>query len=224
MSALQLTSYLGIPLTALLVGVALMAFARPDRSDDGPYAAFLGLTSLLALYAMLLAATATLETVGQHLVLGDPSRAGDGFNGSPISDFAISAFNADGDLAPAFAWGAVALVMIVALVFLTRRRNELLVGDDEVVERVDKAYAGAVCFAMVSIAILASTAVGFSAYELIAQPVAISDQARDLAGVEAISYGALFAATCVIFRSHFWGVRGNDELPEGPELVEMDEA
>jgi hypothetical protein len=223
-SALQLTSYLGIPLTALLIGVALMAFARPDRSDDGPYAAFLGLTSLLALYTVLLAATATLETVGQHLVLGDPTRAGDGFNSSPISNFAISAFNADGDLAPAFAWGAVAIVMIVLLVFFTRRRDELLIGDDAVVERVDKAYGGAVCFAMVSIAILAATAVGFSAYELIAQPVGISDQARDLSGVEAICYGALFAAACVIFRAHFWSIRGNDELSGGPRLAEMDEA
>jgi hypothetical protein len=77
---------------------------------------------------------------------------------------------------------------------------------------------------VVSIAILAATAVGFSADELVAQPVGISDQARDLSGVEAICYGALFAATCVIFRAHFWSIRGSDERSGGPQLVEMDEA
>ena len=137
----------------------------------------------------------------------------------------FSAFNGGGELGPAFAWGAVALVMIIVFAFHTKRRNELLHEDDEIVERVDAAYCGAVCFAMVSLAILAATAAGFGVYEVLAQPVGISDQARDLSGVEAISYGALFAAACVIFRAHFWAIRGNDETPDDDvTLAEMGEA
>jgi hypothetical protein len=213
-SAFDLISYAGIPLTVLLVAVVLTGFARPDRVPDGTYTAYLGFAQILSLYTLLLALTATAEAVAEHLVVGDGTPL---TGSSPFSNLPVTTAQ-DGDLAPAIAAGAVAIVMVVVFVFHARRRAELRIEADPGVAGIDRAYRATVCFAMASLAIVAAMAGGNGAYRFIARPVGISDQARDLAGFAMVIYGALLVATFVIFRAHFWDIRpgrGNDEVDDG---------
>ncbi len=220
MSALQLVNYVGIPVTVLLVAVVLAAFARPDRSRDGTYVAYLGFAQVFSLYALLLAAAATAEGVAQHLALGDPSRPEQLGNG--ISGLTAMAFTSDGDLAPTFAAGALAVAMLVIFVFHARRRGELDLAA-EGVGAVDRAYRGSVCFAMASVAVVAALLGGMGGYRFFDQPVGVSNQVRDLAGFEMVINGALLVAAFIIFRAHFWDIRparGNDEADGGVATVE----
>lgn len=221
MSAYQLVNYVGIPLTVLLVAVVLVAFARPDRTGDGTYVAYLGFAQVFSLYALLLALATTAETVAQRIALGDPGTSpAQSPNG--VTGFALSALGGDGDLAPAFAAGALALVMIVVFVFHARRRGEIDLRA-EGVAAVDRAYRGSVCFAMVTLALTAALGMGLGGYRFLDRPVGISDRVHNLAGFELVIYGALLIATFVIFRAHFWDIRpgrGNDEADGGVATVE----
>lgn len=222
MSSYQLVNFVGIPLTVLLVAVTLTAFARPDGTSDGTYTAYLGFVQVFSLYALLLALAATAESIGRHLVLGDVGRATDPFS-TGVASIAISAFSNDGELAPAIGAGALAVVMAVVFTFHARRRGELDPGSDEGVARVDRAYRGAVCFAMASLAVVAALAAGQGAYQFFAEPVGVSSQGRDLAGFQMVIYGGLLVATFIIFRAHFWDIRpgsGNDGTGGGVATAE----
>jgi hypothetical protein len=215
MSELQFASVIAIPVSVLLVAVTLIAFARPD-ADEGPYAAYLALVSLLSLYLLLLALAALGEAIGQHLVVGDdPYRSGIGSSGS--LDVYYSLFT-NGGAAAIAGFATVAAVAAAAFGFHRRRRTELL--SDAVtggtVDRIDRAYRGAVCFAMVSLAAVAAVVAGTAGYNFFSQPIAIADgdRIRDLAMGSLLSYGGLVLVAGLVFRANFWAIRGNDEETE----------
>jgi hypothetical protein len=223
---LQVVSVIGIPLTVLLVGVTLIAFARPDP-DDGPYAAYLALASLLSIYLLLLALAATGEAIGQHLVLGDddPFRSDLGSLNS-LSVY-YSLFTTGGAAAIA-GFATVAAVAGGSFGFHHRRRTELLVEAPEggTVDRIDRAYRGAVCFAMLSLALVAALVAGAAGYNFFAQPIAggDGDRLRDLAMGSLLAYGGLVLVAGLVFRANFWAIRGNDEAPEDVTPAELGDA
>jgi hypothetical protein len=225
MSSLQFVSVLAIPVTVLLVAVTLIALSRPDP-DEAVYASYLALVSLLSLYLLLLALAALGESVGQHLVL-DPAR--DSELGSPGSlDVYFSLFTRGGGSAIA-AFATVSAVMAASFGFHQRRRTELLATSTPggTADRVDRAYRGAVCFAMVSLAALGALLAGNAGYNFFSQPVSVStgDQVRDLAMGSLLSYGALVLVAGLVFRANVWAIRGKDETPDDDvTLAEMGEA
>lgn len=225
MSSVQFASVLAIPLTVLLVAVALIALARPDP-DEAVYATYLALVSLLSLYLLLLALAALGESVGQHLVL-DPARDSElGSSGS--LDVYFSLFTRGGGSAIA-AFATVAAVMAASFGFHHRRRTELLATSTPggTADRIDRAYRGAVCFAMVSLAALGALLAGNAGYNFFSQPVstASGDQVRDLAMGSLLAYGALVLVAGLVFRANVWAIRGNDETPDDDvTLAEMGEA
>lgn len=215
MSELQFASVIAIPLSVLLVAVALIAFARPDP-NAGPYAAYLALMSLLSLYLLLLALAATGEAIGQHLVVGDdPFRSGIGSSGALDTYYSLFA---NGGAAAIAGFATVAVVAGAAFVFHRRRHAELLTAAPEggTVDRVDRAYRGAVCFAMVSLAVVAAVIAGTAGYNFFSQPIASADgdRIRDLAMGSLLSYGGLVLVAGLVFRANVWAIRGNDEETE----------
>jgi len=224
---LQVISVIGIPVTVLLVAVTLIAIARPDP-DDGPYAAYLALASLLSIYLLLLALAATGEALAQHLVMGDddPLRSDIGSVGS--LGIYYSLFSTGGAAAIA-GFAAVAAAAGGSFGFHHRRRSELLLEAPAggTVDRIDRAYRGAVCFAMVSLGLVAALLVGAASYTFFSQPIVgpDGDRLRDLAMGSLLSYGALVLVAGLVFRANVWAIRGNDETPDDDvTLAEMGEA
>jgi hypothetical protein len=218
MSSLQIVSVIGIPITVLLVAVALIAFARPD-ADDGPYAAYLALASLFSLYMLLLMLGALGESIGQHLVLGS-DQAPEFDSPGALSTY-YSLFTNGGAIAIA-AFATVAAVMGGSFVFHSRRRAEFLTdsAENESIGRIDRAYRAGVCFAMLALAAVAALVAGAAGYTFFSEPIAaaLADQNRDLAMGSLLAYGGLVLVAGLIFRAHFWAIRGNDETPE-PEVT-----
>ena len=216
---------IGIPVTVLLVAVTLIAIARPDP-DDGPYAAYLALASLLSIYLLLLALTATGEALGQHLVMGDddPFRSDIGSVGS-LSIY-YSLFTTGGAARspgspPSRWWQAGRSVPPPAPRGAARRRPEA----DRRAHR--PRLPGAVCFAMVSLALVAALVAGAAGYTFFSQPVSIAngDRIRDLAMGSLLSYGGLVLVAGLVFRANVWAIRGNDEAPDDDvTLAEMGDA
>lgn len=225
MSSLQFVSIVSIPVTVLLVAVALIAFARPD-SDDGVYAAYLALASLSSLYLLLLTLAASGESVAQQLVLRD---ARDAELGSPGSlDAYFSLFTSGGASAIA-AFASVAAVMAGSFGFHARRRAELVAttAPGGTVDRVDRAYRAAVCFAMVSLAAVGGLLAGNAGYNFFSQPFAAAngDRVRDLAMGSLLAYGALVLAAGLVFRANVWAIRGNDRTRDDDlAIADVDEA
>jgi hypothetical protein len=224
MSSLQFVSVLAIPVTVLLVAVTLIALSRPDP-DEAVWASYLALASLLSLYLLLLSLAALGESVTQHLVVGD---ARDSQLGSPGSlDTYFSLFTTGGAGAIA-AFGAVAAVMAGVLGFHRRRAAELLAttAPGGTADRVDRAYRGAVCFAMISLAVVGGLLAGNAGYNFFSQPVSAGngDQIRDLAMGSLLAYGALVLVAGLLFRVNVWAIRGNDETPEDVAPAEIGDA
>jgi hypothetical protein len=226
MSSLQFISVVGIPVTVLLVAVALIAFARPD-ADEGIYPAYLALVSLLSIYLFLLALAALGESIAQHLVLGDARDADLGSTGSFGVYYSLFA---SGGASAIAAFAALTVLMGASLGFHTQRRAELLavVPRGSTPERIERAYRAAVCFAMVSLVAVGGVLAGNAGYNFFSQPVAggRGDELRDLAMGSLLAYGGLVLVAGLIFRANVWAIRGNDESSIDPDadLVEMDEA
>ena len=208
MSSLQFVSILGIPLTVLLVAVALIAFARPDP-DEAVYASYLALVSLLSLYLLLLMLAAYGESLVRHLVIGDVRDSEFGSSGSLSAYFTL--FTSGGASAVA-AFATVAAVMAGSFGFHSRRRSELIAttAPGGTADRVDRAYRAAVCFAMVSLAAVAGLLAGNAGYIFFSQPVSVAngDQLRDLAMGSLLAYGALVLVAGLVFRANVWAIRG----------------
>lgn len=216
MSELQFISVIGVPVSVSLVAVALIAMTRPDP-DEGPYAAYLALVSLLSLYLLLLALAATGEALAQHLVLGDRDPLSSDLGSGGSLDVYFTLFT-NGGAAAIAGFASVAVVAGGSLAFHQRRRTELLTEalDGDTVDRIEGAYRGAVCFAMVSLGLVAALVAGAAGYNFFAQPIASpdGDRIRDLAMGTLLSYAALVLVAGLVFRANFWAIRGNPVTPD----------
>jgi hypothetical protein len=217
-SALQLTTFVGLPLVIVFVASVLLAFARPDRGDgDGLYASYLAVARLFGVYMGLLAAAGLAEAISQRIVLGEPAGEANQFSG--LSRIYTSLID-DGGGAPIGAFATLLVLMIVVYVYHARRASELATEQDPAAIRVERAYAGAVCFAMLSLVISAGLVAGAAGYDFFSEPIATSnDHLRDLAMGALLVYGGLVLVAGLIFRANVWAIRGNDETPDDDVTV-----
>jgi hypothetical protein len=224
MSALQLSTFVGIPLVVLIVALALLAFARPDRDHgNGVYASYLALIRVFSLYIGLVAAAGLGEAVSQRLVLGEGGTTEDRFSSSLPSVY-ISFVN-DGDGAAIAAFATVLTLMVVAFAYHHRRARELATEGDAAARRVERAYSGALCFAMVAIIVSAGLIAGTSGYNFFAEPITSDEHLRDLSMGALLVYGALVLVAGLVFRANFWAIRGDDETADAaPRLADPDDA
>ncbi len=225
MSALQITSIIGIPLAVLFVTVVLLAFARPDRDEDnGVYAAYLAVASIFSLYLGLLALSALGETITQYLVVGtDPSNSdvANPVAGRAALNLVVGANGAESIAAYATLTG----LMGIAYAYHARRRSELGTSEraSPTVGNVDRAYRAGVCFAMLSLIGVGALIAGASGYDFFSQPVGSTDQVRDYSMGSFVTYGALILVAGAIFRLNVWGIRGGDTTDdEEPEPADVE--
>ena len=224
MSAFQITSIIGIPLAVLLVTVVLLAFARPDRDEDnGPYAVYLALASVFSLYLGLLALAALGEAITQYLVAGDGGQndlldSASGFR----TYFSLMSRGGPSSIA---AFATLTVLMAAAFTYHARRRTELEASDSThpAIRRVDRAYRGGVCFAMLSLIAIGALVAGSSGYDFFAEKVGSTNDVRDLAMGSFVAYGALVLVSGAVFRLNVWGIRGGDTTNNEPELADVED-
>ena len=229
MSAFQLTSIIGIPLAVLFVTVVLLAFARPDRDEDnGAYAAYLALASVFALYLGLLALAALGEAITQYLVVSDGTQ-NDLFNSSSVFRTTFSLTSGGGPSAIA-AFATLTVLMAAAFSYHARRRTELAASGSThpAIVRIDRAYRGGVCFAMLALIAIGALVAGSSGYDFFAEKIGSTDELRDLAMGSLVSYAGLVLVAGAIFRMNVWGIRGGggptDETDDDePELADVED-
>jgi hypothetical protein len=223
-SAFQVSSFVGIPITVVLVAVVLIALARPD-GEDTVYAAYLALASLLSLYLLLVALAGTAEGITRQIVVGDHRSE----FGNDIATPVLSLFSGDDPGGAIAAFATTAVLMGASLGFHQRRRTELASTGDASVDDIDRAYRAGVCFTMVTVIAGAAFIAGTAGYEFFHQPVAgAGDQVRDVSMGLLLSYGGLVLVAGLIFRANVWAIRGNDESPEvgvtAAEPADVDDA
>ena len=227
MSAFQLTSIIGIPLAVLFVTVVLLAFARPDRDEDtGAYGAYLALASVFSLYLGLLALAALGEAVTQYLVFGDSARD-DLLNSSPSAFRTYFSLISGGGSSSIAAFATLTVLMAAAFAYHVRRRTELAASDNThpAIGRIDCAYRGGVCFAMLSLIAVGALVAGSSGYDFFAQQIGSTDQLRDYSMGSFLAYGGLILVAGAIFRLNVWGIRGGDAMTndEEPDVADVED-
>lgn len=209
MTALQLITNIGAPLTVLLVFALLVVLARPDCDSDGVYAVYLGAASLASLYMLLVMTAAGIQAVGEHFARGRES----GFDQISVTSFDFMF----GDNSNATLGATAAAVVFAAIVFgfHTQRRRELRAAHQDQASgatRVDRAYLASVCFAMVTIVLQSAILIGGSAIAFFDTK---QDYSRDVAAGTLIGYGLAALVAFLIFRTHFWAIRGRSPDPTG---------
>jgi hypothetical protein len=225
-----------VPLTILVVYLALVLLARPDRDEEGNglYASYLGLVGVTSMYALLTFGVAALAALGE-LILVDRSGIRDEFGSgftTPGGALGIlsgySSLNTDSEVQAALVLG-LALTAAAAIVFVyhLRRREELAITDGydgSAPDRIDRVYRATLAFVAVTVGIIAVGWVGDAVYRLLAEPDTTGvtrEVVRDRATVQLVAYGALVAATIALFRSSFWAIRGDTHGEADEDLVEM---
>ncbi len=210
MNPFQYISDVGAPEAILLVFVLLMAAARPDRDPDGDglYAVYLSGACLAALYSLLIFGAGLIEAVAEVFARdSDRSTLGASLNFDfPTGDSNHAAI------------GAVSVALVLAAIvygFHTQRRRELHSSGSDATSassRVGRAYLASVCFAMVVVILRSGLMAGNAVVEFL-DPT--DDHSKDLAAGTLIGYGLAALVAFLIFRTHFYAIRGRSPDPTG---------
>ena len=210
MSTFQYISDAGAPLVVLVIFVLLMAVARPDRDSDGDgvYAVYLSGASLTALYTLLVFGAGLVQAVAEEFARASTATGID-------SPFRFGSAPGDGSTAAIGALGTALVLAAIVYGFHTQRRRELqaIEGNETGASgRIGRAYLASVCFAMVMIVLRSALVAGVAAVEFIDTT---DDHTRDIAAGTLIGNGLAALAAFLIFRSHFWAIRGTPDSVKG---------